>query len=204
MSHQELPFPDIQMLSPRLRRILASELKEGESLLWLDQQDLNKVTISYLPVLYFAIPFTMVVIFFMVIIYRLDSGVMRFLALDVLVAGFGLAVLILSLPIWSRWASRNVVYVLTDQRAMELYWKFNHFSVAQAMPEDLQQIKKEVDSQDKGNLVFAMTKRQYQTSSLRLDESYKPRVTSKSGFFHIRRVNAVEKLIHRMLTSNNP
>jgi hypothetical protein len=97
------------------RRLLESELKPGESLLWHSAPIARRHWLAALPILFFAIPWTAFAIFWMTMASR-GSAVFALFGLPFV----GIGCVMLAAPWWAARMARRTAYALTTDRAIIL------------------------------------------------------------------------------------
>ena len=193
------------MISSRLpwetEQRVREELKSGERLLWTAQPICNRAWYPSIPIVLFAIPWTLFSLGLVVATFRMTrhvagsnaspTGLMPFA-----VPLFGLlfvliGVWMLSTPYWMRRRAQKTVYALTDKRALILStdWR-NRVMVRSIAPEDLSARTRTQRPDGSGTLIF--TRLTIQVAS-RHSGTYPVTV----GFDNITDVRVVEDLIER-------
>ena len=158
---------------------LREELKRGEKLLWTAQPICNRAWYPSIPVVVFAILWTL---FWLSLVVSLPAYSVPFMLLGVWM---------LSLPYWMRRRAQKTVYALTDQRALILTpaWR-NAVTVRSIRPEDLSIRTRTQRSDGSGSLFFP------RLTLFKPDGEGGTRPEAV-GFEHITDVRAVEELIER-------
>jgi hypothetical protein len=177
------------------------ELKSGERLLWTAQPICNRAWYPSIPIVLFAIPWTLFSLSFVVVAFRMtrhvaDSNSSPTGLMPFAVPLFGLlfvlvGVWMLSTPYWMRRRAQKTVYALTDQRALILTpaWR-NAVTVRSIRPEDLSARTRTQRPDGSGSIFFT------RLTVIKPDAEGGTR-TETVGFEHITDVRAVEELIER-------
>jgi hypothetical protein len=179
----------ISSLLPReTEQRLRAELKSGERLLWTAQPICNRAWYPSIPVVVFAILWTL---FWLCFVVSLPAFGVPFILLGVWM---------LSLPFWMRRKAQKTVYALTDQRALILTpASRNGVTVRSIPPEDLSARTRTQNPDGSGTLIFTRL-----TTMQRRAGPDGGTYAVTVGFENITDVRAVEALIERTFHAPEP
>ena len=149
MSHQELPLPNLQALSPALEQLVGDELTQNETLLWLDQPIPKLFTKKTTSGFLFGIPWTAFSVFWM---FGALQGSIWFglFGLPFVLIGLGM----LSSPWWSKRNVQYTVYVITDKRAITFEKVWRSKKIISYGSAQLQNLQREQGNDGSGTLIL--------------------------------------------------
>jgi hypothetical protein len=181
----------LAQLPERLQGRVQSELKPGESATWAGQPDPNRFMRTGFLAWLFFIPWTAFALFWMagasgfrIPDFSQGFGFFPLFGLPFLLVGVGG----LSAPFWLRRKARNIVYVITPQRAFSIEGA-RSITVRTFKPEELRNIVRKEHPDGSGDLVLATTQWRDSDGDAR---------QKQHGFFAIAEVRRVEQLLQRV------
>ena len=190
-------------LPPELAARVGSELRDGESLVWVGQPRPDLYARASGCLVVFGMFFTAFAALWLLVTFGIGlflvgagGNALEFAGVPFLVFGlFGLPLLLigvglLTVPIWNRKWARRICYLLTDQRAIT--WEptlFGGVTVRSFSRDGLGRITRYENADGSGSLVF----HEYTVSH------GEGSTTHRRGFMHIPNVRFVEEMIHRTL-----
>ncbi len=138
-------------LDPSTERLLAAELRSGETVLWQSSSDPRRSFRLGLLILLFAVPWTAFAIFWMTMAAR---GNVVFALFGLPFVGVGCAMF--AAPWWAARRARRLGYALTTDRAIILTPRFfGTVSVRSFSPADLGDVERVQRKDGGGDLIFA-------------------------------------------------
>ncbi len=152
-----MAFSDHSQLPDPLRGLVEAELASGERVTWVEQPIAGRLARSALPVLLFAIPWTLFALFWMAgaaaTTSRANGGPERLFPL------FGLPFVLvglamLSSPYWAARSAKRTAYVLTDRRAIIFQSGWTSVTVRSFEREKLGDLRRTQAPDGSGDLVF--------------------------------------------------
>ncbi len=173
-------------LDPATERLLAAELRPGETVLWQSSSDPRRSFRMGLLIFLFAIPWTAFAVFWMTMASR-GSVLFGLFGLPFVLVGC----VMFASPWWAARRARRVGYALTTDRAIILtpgFW--SSVSVRSFSPSDLGDVERVQRGDGGGDLIFA---REY-TSGTSESGPQQRRI----GFMGIPDVRAVQTLIDEL------
>jgi len=184
----------IESLSPDLANRLNAELAPDEQLFWVGQPRLDLATRPAFFLVPFGIVFGGFALVWMVGAGALTGGLMVPCGLPFLAVGLGL----IASPVWLRRRARNILYALTNRRA--LVWEpgwFGASTVRSYAAAGLGRMSRTERSDGSGDLVFE----EFTTVSNSGNGMHSS--TTRRGFLGIDNVREVEDMVRRALLSES-
>lgn len=185
----------ISNLSPQLQQRVQSELKFGESLLWVGQPNPSHFMKTGFALWLFFIPWTAFSLFWMagasgfhLPTFEHPFSFFPLFGLPFLLIGLGG----LSSPLWLRHKARFIIYAISNQRAFSIEGT-KSITVKSYLPTDLENITRTEHPDGTGDLVFKL---EYSR------DSDGDKQVAKHGFFAIEAVKNVERLLENLKQSN--
>lgn len=151
-----MAFADHTQLPAPLRALVEAELASGERVTWAEQPIPGRLARSALPIMLFAIPWTLFALFWIGGAWAATS---RGGGADQLFPLFGLpfvlvGVAMLSSPYWAARSAKRTAYVLTDRRAIVMRSEWTGMTVRSFEREKLGDLRRTQDADGSGDLVF--------------------------------------------------
>jgi len=177
-------------LSSDLAARVASELDPAERLVWAGQPRLDLMTRSAFLLVPCGIVFTAFALIWIVLAAFLSAGIMAPCGLPFVAVG----ILLMGSPIWLRWRARQMIYALTDRRALvwEPAW-WGTVTVRAYTAAGLGRMSRTERADGSGDLVFE----EFTTVSNGTNGTTSH--TTRRGFLAIDHVREVEDLVRRTL-----
>jgi hypothetical protein len=181
----------ISQLKLNLQNRVRSELKPGESIVWIGQPNPNRLMWTGFLLWFFFIPWTAFSLFwtagaagFRIPTFTRITDLFPLFGLPFILIGLGG----LSSPFWIRWKALNTVYVITDRRAFSLEGG-RTFVVRNYTPEKLGNLVRKERDDGSGDLILDTTWYKDSDGDSRKNEL---------GFYGIPDVKRVEYLLERL------